>query len=95
MDNTQGILSDTPSGRTGSALAWHTHGRVRVRAPVGAASLTICSPNLHGAMRGAQGVLPCVRWWVTVSQLDLPFLTPLSAAGCGDCNWELFIGLLQ
>ena len=29
-----------------------------VRAPVAAASLEICRPRLHRAIRGAQGVLP-------------------------------------
>ena len=31
----------------------------------------------------AQGVLPCKRWWVTASQLNVPSLTPLSAVDCG------------
>ena len=55
----------------------------RVRDPVAAASLVICGPHSHRAIRGAQGVLPCVGWRVTASQLDLSFPTPLSVAGCG------------
>ena len=34
----------------------------RVRAPVAEASLAICSPHLHHAIHGAQGVLPCAGW---------------------------------
>ena len=37
----------------------------RVHAPVAAASLAICSPHLHRAIRGAQGVLPCLGLGVT------------------------------
>ena len=55
----------------------------RVRSPIVAASLEICSPHLHRAIRGVQGVLPCVGWGLTASQLDLPSLTVLSVAGCG------------
>ena len=56
--------------------------------PVAAASLTICSPHLHRAMRGAQGVLP-MRVGGATSQLGLPSLTPLSVVGCVvDCNQE-------
>ena len=36
--------------------------RARGRATLAAASLVICSPHLHRAIRGAQGVLPCVEW---------------------------------
>ena len=43
--------------------------RSHVRVPVAAASLVICSPHLHRAVRGAQGVLPCVGLGVTASQL--------------------------
>ena len=57
--------------------------RSLVRASLVAASLAICSPHLHRAIRGAQGVLPCVEWGVTTSQLDLPSLTPLSLAAYG------------
>ena len=55
----------------------------RVRVPVAAASLMIYVRHLHRAIRGAQGVLPCVGWYVTASQLDLPSVTPLSVADCG------------
>ena len=48
----------TLSGRTGSAFVWHTFPWTRVRAPVATASLAICRPRLHRAIRGAQGVLP-------------------------------------
>ena len=40
-------------------------------------------PALNCAIRGAQGVLPCVGWGGATSQLDLRSLTPLSVAGCG------------
>ena len=40
-----------------------------------------CCVDLYYA-RGAQGVLP-MREEGATSQLDLPFLTPLSVAGCG------------
>ena len=69
------------SGRTGSALAWHSE--ARVRASLAAASLAISAPHLHRAIRGAKGILLCVWWGVTTSQFDLPSLTPLSVAGCG------------
>ena len=42
--------------------------------------LAICSPHLHRAIRGAQGVLP-MRVGAVTSQLDLLSLTPLSVAG--------------
>ena len=50
--------------------------------------------------RGAQGVLPCEGRGVTVSRLDLPSLTPLSAAGCGRlqleaAHWATWVTLLQ
>ena len=69
------------SGRTGSALVWHSE--------VARSRLTRCSkscdlqPALQCAIRGAQGVLPCVGWGCATSQLDLPSLMPLSVAGCG------------
>ena len=71
----------TLSGRTGSALVWHSE--------VAGSGLTQCrkscdlQPALQCAIRGAQGVLPCVGWGGATSQLDLPSLTPLSSAGCG------------
>ena len=61
----------------GVAFRWS-----RVRVPVAAASLVICGPHLHRALRGAQWVLPWVVWGVTASQLDPPSLTSLSVAGC-------------
>ena len=50
--------------------------------------------------RGAQGVLPYEGRGVTVSQLDLPSLTPLSVAGCGRlqleaAHWPIWVTLLQ
>ena len=48
------------SGRTGSASVWHSE--------VARSRLTQCSkscdlqPTLQCAIRGAQGVLPCVGW---------------------------------
>ena len=68
--------SYTPSG-----LAWHPLGRVF--APHCSKSIANCGPHLHRAIRGGHGVLPCVAWGVTASQLDLPSLTPLYVAGCG------------
>ena len=53
-------LPDTLSGRTGSALVWHSE--------VAGSRLTKCSkscdlqPALQCAIRGAQGVVPCVGW---------------------------------
>ena len=35
---------------------------MRVHAMVAAASLAICCPHIHHAIRGVQGVLPCVGW---------------------------------
>ena len=64
--------------------------RGRDRGPVAAASLVICKPRLHRAIRGAQGVLPMMVGDAT-SQLDLPFLAPLSVAGCG----QLQLGVPQ
>ena len=67
----------------GLAYPW-----TRVRAPVAAASLTICRPCSHRAIRGAQGVLP-MRMGGATGQLDLPSLTPLSIAGCGRLQLEV------
>ena len=56
------LLFYTLSGRTGSALVWHSE--------VAGSRLTQCSkscdfqPALQCAIRGAQGVLPCVGWGV-------------------------------
>ena len=69
----------------GLAYPW-----TRIRAPVAAASLAICSPHLHRAIRGAQGLLS-VRVGGATSQLDLLSLTPLSVAGCG----RLQLGVLH
>ena len=71
--------------RRGLAYPWH-----RVPAPVAAASQAICRPRLHRAIRGAQGVLP-TRVGRATSQLDLPSLTLMSAAGCG----RLQLGVLH
>ena len=52
----------TLSGRTGSALVWHSE--------VAGSRMTQCSkscdlqPALQCAIRGAQWVLPCVGWGV-------------------------------
>ena len=62
VNNTTGAATHTLSGRTGSALVWHTE--------VAGSRLTQCSkscdlqPALQCAIRGAQGVLPCVGWGV-------------------------------
>ena len=56
------MILHTLSGRTGSALVWHSE--------VARSRLTQCSescdlqPALQCAIRGAQGVLPCVGWGV-------------------------------
>ena len=53
----------TLSGRTGSALVWYSEGRRF--APHSAVSLVNCRPaRIAVCIRGAQGVLPCVGWWV-------------------------------
>ena len=87
----------TLSGCTGLAYP-----RRRVRSPVVAASLAICCRHLHGAIRGAEGVLPYVGWGVTASKLDLPSLTPMSEAGSwvwspaiGVTRWATLLALLQ
>ena len=79
-------------------MTWHSDDRSFV--PVAATRLVICGPHLHRAIRGAQGVLPCVRWGVTGSELDLPSLTPLYVAGCGGMqleapHWATSVALLQ
>ena len=56
------VLLHTLSGRTGSALVWHSE--------VADSRLTQCSkscdlqPSLQCAIRGARVVLPCVGWGV-------------------------------
>ena len=74
--------------------------RSRVRASLAGARLVICSQYTHSAIRGAQGVLPCVGWKETTSQLDLQSLTPLSVAGCGRLElrspyWATSVAFLQ
>ena len=73
----------TLSGRTGSALVWHSE-VARSRLTQGSMSCDL-QPALQCAIRGAQGVLPCVGWGVprATRQLDMQSLTPLSVAGCG------------
>ena len=56
--------------------------RSHIHGSLSAASLVICSSH-SSAIRGAQGVLPCVGWGGATSQLDLQSLMPLSVAGCG------------
>ena len=61
--------TERPHGQCfGLAYPW-----TRVRAPVSAASLAICRPRLHRAIRGAQGVRGAIRG--ATSQLYLPRLT--------------------
>ena len=71
----------TLSGRTGSALVWHTRGRA-FESRLVQQVLRICRPRKHPAIPGAQGSL-LVRVGGATSQLDLPSPTPLSVAGCG------------
>ena len=61
------------SGRIGKVVA--SHAAVARSSPA-----EVCT-DLYYA-RGAQGVLP-MRAGGATSQMDLPSLTPLSAAGCG------------
>ena len=62
MGSPQGCVVHTLSGRTGSALVWHSE--------VAGSRLTQCSkscdlqPALQCAIRGGQWVLPCVGWGV-------------------------------
>ena len=56
---------------------------ITIRAALAATSLAICSLQLHRCNVWSPGVLSCVGWEVTASQLDLPSLTPLFVAGCG------------
>ena len=65
-------LHNTLSGRIGKVGASHA---------AVARSIPLRCTDLYYA-RGAQGVLP-MRMGGATSQLDLPFLTPLSVAGCG------------
>ena len=74
--------------------------KARVRAPVDAASLAVCCPHLHYAIRGAQGVLLCERVGGTTSQLDRPSLMSFSVAGCSRLqlralHWAASVALLQ
>ena len=57
--------------------------RSRVRASMAGENLVVYNSHLHRAICGALEVLPCVECGVTVSQLNLPSLTPLSVASCG------------
>ena len=92
-------LFHTPNGRTVSELAWHSE-RLRVHGSLACSKSCDLCPYLHRAIRGALGVLPCVGYGVTANLLDLPFLTPLSKAGCGRLqqvapNWDTSVALLQ
>ena len=51
----------TLSGRTGSALAWRSEGRTFASQCSKSCDL---QPALNCAIRGAQGILPCVGWGV-------------------------------
>ena len=69
------------SGRTGSALAWHSEGR------------TFTALSVQQVFRFAARIALCNTWSSgstalcsvggATSQLDLPSLTPLSVADCG------------
>ena len=93
----------TLSGRTGSSkLAWHTQGRVFSSRWLKV--LRFVARILHRAIHGAQGVLLCVGWDVTASQLDVPSLTSLSSHArhdpCGRLqldapHWATSVALLQ
>ena len=79
----------------GLAFQWS-----RVRVSEAAASLAICGQRLHRAIRGVQGVLPCVWLGATANQLYLPSLSPLSVAGygrlqLGASHWAIAAALLQ
>ena len=66
-------LHNTLTGRIGKVVA--SHAAVARSSPAEVALIY----TMHD---GAQGVLP-MRVGGATSQLDLPFLTPLSVAGCG------------
>ena len=55
------VTEYTLSGRTGSALAWRSEGRTFASQLVQYKSCDL-QPALNCAIRGAQGVLPCVGW---------------------------------
>ena len=69
--------------RTCTSMVWHFEGRTFAANSVQQVLWFAAQPALQCAIRGAQGVLPCVGWGGATSQLDLPSLTPLSVAGCG------------
>ena len=70
------------SGRTGSALVWHSEGHTFAAHSVQQVLWFAAQPVLQCAIRGAQGVLPCVECGVRPVNL-IPSLTPLSVADCG------------
>ena len=73
----------TLSGRTGSALVWHSEGRT-IEALSGAVSVFICSPaRIAVCNTWRSGGTALCRVGGPTSELDLPSLTPLSVAGCG------------
>ena len=57
MNSLSGLTGST-CGLTGSAARWESYNQC-VRIPVAVASIVICGPHLHRAIRGAQGVLLC------------------------------------
>ena len=67
----------TLSGRTGSALVWHSEGRTFAADSVQQVLWFAAQPALQCAIRGAQGLSLC-RVGGATSQLDLPSLTPVS-----------------
>ena len=81
------------TGSTGKVVASH--------AEIPSSSPGLTERDLYTlCASGAHGVLPCKGWGVTVSQLDLPSLTPLSGAGCGRLqleasHWATWVTLLQ
>ena len=75
-------MTETLSGRTGSALVWHSEGRTIEARSV--QCLVICSPARIAVCNtwNSGGTALC-RVGGATSQLDLPSQTPLSVAGCG------------
>ena len=80
-------------------MAYRTQRRVYMH-PGCCASLAICFPHLHGAKYvELKGTALCTVG-VKASQLNIPSMTPLSAAGCGRLqlgapNWATSLSSVQ
>ena len=81
LQDIRGCYTLRLSGRTGSALVWHSEGRTFAAESVQqvlwfAVRIAVCNTWSSG------GTALC-RVAGATSELDLPSLTPLSVAGCG------------